>query len=282
MRLIPCPPAEIRGGEVLLDGVDLLKLGDDEISATRGRQIAMIFQEPMRSLNPVLTIGRQMTEAMRFHLGLDRKEARQRAIELLKRVRISDAEHRLKQYPHHYSGGMSQRIMIAMAVACEPRVILADEPTTALDVTVQAQVLELISDLCSSLGMAMVMITHNLSLIARHADRVAVMYAGRIVEEASTKELFSNPRHPYTVGLIRSVPRLDVACKFRLDPIEGNTPDLSRLPIGCAFRRRCQFAVERCAVETPPLLELGNGHVSACWEAERVGISVTPRIKAGQ
>jgi len=231
----------------------------------------MIFQEPMTSLNPVLTIGRQMTEGLETHLAMTPTAARTRAAELLSMVGIPDPARRLVQYPHQFSGGMRQRMMIAMALACEPSLVLADEPTTALDVTIQAQILELMKSLSRRLGVAMLMITHNLGIVARYADRVNVMYAGKIIERGTAREIYANPRHPYTLGLLRSVPRLDEPRRARLDPIEGQPPDLSRLPGGCAFAPRCAFSVERCVVETPPLRPIGaSSHVSACWEAERV------------
>jgi oligopeptide/dipeptide ABC transporter ATP-binding protein len=271
MRLVAAPAGRIVGGRVLFKGRDLLALSEEEMRRLRGREIAMIFQEPMTSLNPVLTIGRQLTEGLEIHLGMTPDAARRRASELLAMVGISDPARRLPQYPHQFSGGMRQRMMIAMALACEPALILADEPTTALDVTIQAQILELLRDLSRRLGVAMLMITHNLGVVARYADRVNVMYAGRIVERSSARELYANPRHPYTLGLLKSVPRLDVPRRQRLDPIEGQPPDLTRLPPGCAFGPRCAFRVERCALEVPPLMAVGTAaHVSACWEAERV------------
>jgi oligopeptide/dipeptide ABC transporter ATP-binding protein len=271
MRLVSAPAGRIVGGRILFKGRDLLTLSEEEMRRVRGREIAMIFQEPMTSLNPVLTIGRQLTEGLEIHLGMETKAARGRAAELLAMVGISDPERRLPQYPHQFSGGMRQRMMIAMALACNPSLILADEPTTALDVTIQAQILELLRDLARRLGVAMLIITHNLGVVARYADRVNVMYAGRIVERATARELYANPRHPYTLGLLKSVPRLDVPRRLRLDPIEGQPPDLTRLPAGCAFGPRCAFRVERCGVEAPPLIPIGDsGHVSACWETERV------------
>jgi oligopeptide/dipeptide ABC transporter ATP-binding protein len=270
MRLVKSPPGNILGGQVILDGVDLLKLSEEEMRRVRGRNISMIFQEPMISLNPVLTIGRQITEAIQLHLGMNRGDARRRAIDLLRQVKISDPEKRLSQYPHQFSGGMIQRVMIAMAVACESKLILADEPTTALDVTVQAQVLELMSELSAVSGVAMIIITHNLSVIARYADRVAVMYAGRIVEQASTGDLFYNPAHPYTMGLLKSVPRLDVERTSKLETIQGNPPDLGNLPEGCSYRPRCPYAIDRCAEEAPPLFEVTKDHFSACWVADQL------------
>jgi oligopeptide/dipeptide ABC transporter ATP-binding protein len=271
MRLVAAPAGRIVGGRILFRGRDLLSLDEEAMRRVRGREIAMIFQEPMTSLNPVLTIGRQITEGLETHLGMTPTAARARAAELLSMVGIPDPVRRLPQYPHQFSGGMRQRMMIAMALACEPALVLADEPTTALDVTIQAQILELMKSLSRRLGVAMLMITHNLGIVARYADRVNVMYAGKIIERGTAREIYANPRHPYTLGLLRSVPRLDEPRRARLDPIEGQPPDLSRLPGGCAFAPRCAFRVERCAVETPPLRPIGApGHVSACWEAERL------------
>ena len=271
MRLVSEPAGRIVGGHILFKGRDLLGLSEEEMRRVRGREIAMIFQEPMSSLNPVLTIGRQLTEGLEIHLGMTGEQARARAAELLSMVGISDPERRLPQYPHQFSGGMRQRMMIAMALACNPDLILADEPTTALDVTIQAQILELLKDLSRRLGVAMLIITHNLGVVARYADRVNVMYAGRIIERADAGELYANPHHPYTLGLLRSVPRLDEPRRSRLNPIDGQPPDLTRLPPGCAFLPRCAFAAERCEREIPELEPVGGvGHVSACWERERL------------
>jgi len=267
MRLVAEPAGRIEGGEILYRGRNLLQLGEDEMRAIRGREIAMIFQEPMTSLNPVLSIGRQLTEGLEIHMRMEPAAARSRALELLAMVGIPDAARRLGQYPHHFSGGMRQRMMIAMALACNPSLILADEPTTALDVTIQAQILELMRELSRRLRIAMLIITHNLGVVARYADRVNVMYAGRIIEQASAAELYANPRHPYTLGLLRSVPRLDEPRRARLEPIDGQPPDLSRLPPGCAFAPRCMFRAERCA-QVPPLHDIGLKHASACWESE--------------
>ena len=275
MRLVAPPAGRIVGGQILFKGRDLLRLGEEEMRHVRGREIGMVFQEPMTSLNPVLNIGRQLTEGLEIHLKLSPADARRRAEELLAMVGISDPARRLRQYPHQFSGGMRQRMMIAMALACNPSLVLADEPTTALDVTIQAQILELMKDLSRRLGVAMLIITHNLGVVARYADRVNVMYAGRIVERGTAREVYGRPRHPYTLGLLRSVPRLDEPRRARLAPIEGQPPDLTRLPPGCAFAPRCGFCVERCMREAPPLAEVDEGgHVSACWEAarlERVG-----------
>ncbi|MGH7335644.1 MAG: ABC transporter ATP-binding protein [Candidatus Rokuibacteriota bacterium] len=271
MRLVAEPAGRIVGGQVFFKGRDLLTLAEEEMRQVRGREIAMIFQEPMTSLNPVLTIGRQLTEGLEIHLGMTQGQARTRAVELLGLVGVPDPGRRLAQYPHQFSGGMRQRMMIAMALACQPALILADEPTTALDVTIQAQILELMKNLSREFGVALLMITHNLGVVARYADRVNVMYAGRIIERGTARELYANPRHPYTLGLLHSVPRLDEPRRARLDPIEGQPPDLTRLPRGCAFGPRCAFRVERCGEEIPPLRLLGGeGRVSACWEAEHL------------
>ena len=277
MRLIPWPPGKIVGGQVLFEGENLLELADAGMRRIRGNRIAMVFQEPMTSLNPVLTIGRQLTETLELHLRMDKRSARQRAAELIQMVAIPDAERRLSQYPHQFSGGMRQRIMIAMALSCNPKLLIADEPTTALDVTIQAQILELMKTLCRDFGTALIIITHNLGVVARYADRVNVMYAGKIVERGTAREIYGDPRHPYTLGLLHSVPRLDEPRKQKLDPIEGQPPDLIDLPPGCSFRERCRFAVERCEAEVPPLMDVSNGHSSACWELERLSAAAGSR-----
>jgi oligopeptide/dipeptide ABC transporter ATP-binding protein len=278
MRLIDQPAGRIEGGEVLFKGRNLLVLSEEQMRGVRGREIAMIFQEPMTSLNPVLSIGRQLTEGLEIHMQMKPPEARTRALELLAMVGIPDPERRLGQYPHHFSGGMRQRMMIAMALACNPSLILADEPTTALDVTIQAQILELMRDLSRRLGVAMLIITHNLGVVARYADRVNVMYAGRIIERASAAELYATPRHPYTLGLLRSVPRLDEPRRARLAPIEGQPPDMTRLPPGCSFAPRCAFRVERCLEMAPPLEIVSPAHLSACWEAARLAKEVPVEV----
>jgi oligopeptide/dipeptide ABC transporter ATP-binding protein len=271
LRLIPDPPGRITGGEVWFDGRDLLKLSEEEMRQVRGGEIGMIFQEPMTSLNPVLSIERQITETLEEHRGATPEAARNRALELLRLVGIADPARRLQQYPHQLSGGMRQRVMIAIALACEPKLIIADEPTTALDVTIQAQILELMQSLTKRLGVALIIITHNLGVVARYAQRVNVMYAGRIVESGRAGALYHTPRHPYTIALLRSVPRLDRPRQARLDPIEGSPPDLTRLDGGCAFRPRCRFAIPRCAEAPPPLIEAGEpGQVSACYRAREL------------
>ena len=240
LRLIPNPPGRIESGEILFDGVDLLKLDDPGIRAVRGNKIAMIFQEPMSSLNPALTVGLQVAEPINVHRGTPWAEAYDAATELIGRVRIADAASRLNSYPHQYSGGMRQRVMIAMALACAPRLIIADEPTTALDVTVQAQILDLLKEVTRETGSSLILITHDLGVVARYADRVAVMYGGRIVEMAPARDLYARPQHPYTLGLMASVPRLDGGGRRRLMPIEGQPPDLASLPPGCSFAPRCR------------------------------------------
>jgi oligopeptide transport system ATP-binding protein len=268
LRLIPDPPGRITAGSVIFAGRDLLSLSEPEMREIRGGEIGMVFQEPMTSLNPVLTIGRQITETLEQHRGLDRKAAVQRAEALLVQVGIAEPARRLKQYPHQLSGGMRQRVMIAIALACDPKLIIADEPTTALDVTIQAQILELMKALTRDRGIALIIITHNLGVVARYADRVNVMYAGRIVECGPAAEVYHDPRHPYTVALLRSVPRLDRPRQARLDPVEGQPPDLTRLDAGCAFRPRCRLADESCAAARPDLLPVGNEyHSAACFKA---------------
>jgi len=269
MRLL-AHNGRVREGRVVFDGQDLLTISEEAMREIRGRDIAMIFQDPMTSLNPVLTIGFQICEPLILHLKLAPDAARARALELLKLVGIPDAERRLDQYPHQFSGGMRQRVVIAIALACNPKLIIADEPTTALDVTIQAQILELMKSLTRRLGIALMIITHNLGIVARYADRVNVMYAGRIIEAATARDIYRNPRHPYTMALLRSVPRLDRPRRERLDPVEGQPPDLSRSIVGCAFRPRCRFAVGACG-EAPPALSLtADGHAVACWRTDEI------------
>ena len=267
LRLIP-EPGRIEKGTVVFDSQDLLTLDRRAIRAIRGDRIAMIFQEPMSSLNPVMTIGKQVAEPVRLHRKVSWKEALEKASELLTKVRIPDAESLLDSYPHQFSGGMRQRVMIAMALACRPQLIIADEPTTALDVTVQAQILALLKDLTSESSSALILITHDLGVVARYADRVAVMYGGRIVETAPARELYANPRHPYTQGLMESIPRLDDESGKRLVPIDGQPPDLAHLPPGCAFAPRCRHAADRCRVELPVLESVEENHSMACFGYE--------------
>jgi oligopeptide transport system ATP-binding protein len=268
LRLIPSPPGRVVGGEVIFAGRDLMKLSDADMREVRGGEIGMVFQEPMTSLNPVLTIGRQITEMIEQHRGTDRAAAEKRAVELLGLVGIADAPRRLKQYPHQLSGGMRQRVMIAIALACDPKLIIADEPTTALDVTIQAQILELIQRLTHQLGVALIVITHNLGIVARYAQRVNVMYAGRIVESGPAAAIYHDPHHPYTMALLKSVPRLDRPRQARLDPIDGQPPDLTRIGQGCSFRPRCRFAIDACAVAAPSLDPVGApGQFAACFRS---------------
>lgn len=271
LRLIPMPPGEIVDGEVIFQGKDLLKLSAEELRHVRGAQIGMIFQDPMTSLNPVHTIGKQLIEPLQIHLGMDKKQAWDRAVELLEMVRIPNPDDRLKDYPHQFSGGMRQRAMIAMSLSCSPQILIADEPTTALDVTIQAQIVDLIKSLRKELGMAVIWITHDMGVIAGFAERVIVMYAGYIVEEASVKDLYADPQHPYTLGLLKSIPRLDLDEKKRLVSIEGVPPVLFKKPTFCPFASRCTFRVDRCLEENPPLLVVGKKHRAACWVDTKTG-----------
>jgi oligopeptide transport system ATP-binding protein len=265
IRLIPSPPGKVVGGQVYFEGRDLLKLSNDEIRSIRGNKISMIFQDPMTSLNPVLTVGRQISEALELHLGMDKKQARARSIELLELVGIPMAAQRIDDYPHQFSGGMRQRAMIAMGLSCNPQLLIADEPTTALDVTIQAQIVDLVKRLRDELGMAIIWITHDLGVVAGLADRVIVMYAGYIVEEAAVRDLYANPRHPYTIGLLGSLPRLDEDRPAQLKSIEGLPPDLINLPEGCPFYPRCNYRVDRCTQSMPPLTTVGINHTTACF-----------------
>ncbi|MYA60543.1 MAG: ABC transporter ATP-binding protein [Chloroflexi bacterium] len=272
VRLVPDPPGRIVNGQVLFEGEDLLQLGVRDMRHVRGAKIGIIFQEPLTSLNPVLSIERQLVEPLQEHLGMTRRQASSRASELLDMVGIPDPSLRLRDYPHMMSGGQRQRIMIAIALSCNPRLLIADEATTALDVTIQAQILELMKDLTEQFGTALLMITHNLGVVARYADRVCVMYAGKIREMGPSEELYGNPKHPYTLGLLGSVPRLDMQREAgKLTQIPGDVPDPTRMPSGCAFHPRCEYAAVRCADDDPGMELVGDGHVAACWERERVG-----------
>ncbi len=267
LQLIPRPPGIIPSGKAWFDGHDLLSMKPEEIRSIRGSQIAMIFQDPMTSLNPVLTIDRQLTEPLEEHMGLNRNQARNRAIELLKLVGIPEPEKRLPDYPHQFSGGMRQRVMIAMALACDPKILIADEPTTALDVTIQAQITDLVKHLRDDIGMSVIWITHDLGVVARLANRVLVIYGGFIIEDAPVMVLYTEPLHPYTIGLLGSLPRLDSRERFRLNAIPGNPPILYQHPTSCPFVPRCVHAFERCRNENPPLVEVTAGHKVACWWA---------------
>jgi oligopeptide transport system ATP-binding protein len=263
MRLIPTPPGKIVDGQVVFQGKDILKMNDEQIRAIRGNDIAMIFQDPMTSLNPVLTVARQIGESLELHKGMSKSESRARAIELLKMVGIPNAEQRVDQYPHQFSGGMRQRVMIAMALSCDPLLLIADEPTTALDVTIQAQILDLMRKLQQERGTAVILITHDLGVVAGMSDRIQVMYAGTVAETADTYEIFANPRHPYTLGLLKSIPRLD-SVKEKLDPIRGLPPDLIDLPDMCPFSPRCDYSEEICERKAPILREVSPGHMVTC------------------
>jgi len=273
MRLVADPPGRIVAGEIRLEGIDLLKLSDGAMRDVRGGKIAMIFQDPMTSLNPVLRVSLQITESLMRHTKMTPRQAEGRALEMLRLVGIPNAEERLRAYPHQFSGGMRQRVMIAMALSCNPKLIIADEPTTALDVTIQAQILELIRSIQAEHKTGVMMITHSMGVVAGVADRVQVMYAGAIVETASTEDIFARPRHPYTVGLMRSIPRLDQRKREPLHPIRGLPPDLIDLPAACPFAPRCDLARPKCLAARPPLIEVAPGHLSACWYWDEVSPS---------
>jgi oligopeptide transport system ATP-binding protein len=275
MRLIPQPPGRISAGQVLFHGTDLVKVSDDQMRRIRGHKIAMIFQDPMTSLNPVLTIGRQISEAVELHLNMSHSQARARTIELLQLVNIPEAAKRINDYPHQFSGGMRQRVMIAMALSCSPELLIADEPTTALDVTIQAQIIDLVRRLQRELGMAVIWITHDLGVVAGMCERVNVMYAGFIIETAGVRDIYASPAHPYTKGLLGSIPRLDAKSKSKLTPIEGLPPDLISMPAGCPFAARCSYVQDICRTERPLLRSVGDGHQTACWVDVQTGKVVT-------
>ena len=269
LRIVPSPPGQIDSGTVLFEGRDLMQLSGEKMQEIRGEKISMIFQEPMTSLNPAFTVGDQIAEVFRFHRGLSKSEAWEKAVEELRRVEIPDPEKRAKSYPHELSGGMRQRVMIAIALACRPKILIADEPTTALDVTIQAQILKLISGLQKEMGMSVILITHNLGIIASLAQRALVMYAGRVVEEGPVEIIFNGHHHPYTRGLLQSVPRLDLPHRD-LQEIRGTVPRLNDLPEGCTFSNRCDFVMDLCRRQEPELRPVGKGHVSRCWLDQRV------------
>jgi len=271
LGLIPTPPGEIVNGSALYRGIDLLQITESQLERIRGKEIAMIFQDPMASLNPVLTIGRQITESLRTHMAMNPEQATQRAIALLESVGIPDAARRLSDYPHQFSGGMRQRVMIAMALSCAPSVLIADEPTTALDVTIQAQIVELVIRMRQQMGMAIIWISHDLGVVAGMADRVSVMYAGYIIEEADVDSLYEDPRHPYTLALLAALPRADRRRDHRLKSIPGAPPSLHAQPRGCPFAPRCEFAIDRCWSENPALEPVAAGHRIACWVDVRTG-----------
>ena len=270
LGLIPSPPGRIVDGEVRFRGIDLLQLSPSEMRTYRSRRVAMVFQEPMSSLNPVINIETQLTEGMMTQLGLTNRQAKGRALELLETVGISDPERRMAQFPHEFSGGMRQRVMIAIALSCEPDLIIADEPTTSLDVTIQAQILDLMQTLTRDRNMALLLITHNLGVVARYVERINIMYAGRIIEHGASTDIFEKPSHPYTVGLLNSIPRIDRDTRSSLDPIPGQPPDLARLPIGCHFAERCRNAFDRCISENPQTVQVEPRHTATCWVAEEI------------
>ncbi len=271
LKLIPTPPGKIEAGKAYFSGQDLLKMSTEEIRHVRGAQIGMIFQDPMTSLNPVLTIGRQLEEPLMLHIGMTKNQARDRAAELLTMVGIPNAKDRLSDFPHQYSGGMRQRVMIAMALACSPQILIADEPTTALDVTIQAQITDLVKRLRDELGMAIIWITHDLGVVASLAQRVVVMYGGFIIEEAPVRELYASPEHPYTIGLLGSLPRVDEQERGKLYSIEGQPPVLYHKPEACPFAPRCKWAIEHCWKENPPLMVVSPEHRAACWVDTKTG-----------
>jgi oligopeptide transport system ATP-binding protein len=281
MRLIPSPPGQVESGEVIFNGRNLLELSMEEIRHVRGREMAMVFQDPMTSLNPVLTIGRQLTEALELHLGMNREQANNRAAEMLSLVGIPNAADRLSDYPHQFSGGQRQRIVIAMALSCNPSLLIADEPTTALDVTIQAQIVDLVTRLREQLGMAIIWITHDLGVVASVVDKVAVMYSGFMVETAPVRQLYRHTSHPYTLGLLESLPKVDARGKQRLIPIEGLPPDLLQEITHCPFAPRCRYAIDKCWEENPPLLAVGPNHASACWRWEDVREDAEAKARVG-
>jgi len=276
MRLVADPPGKIVSGEVMFEGEDLLLMDSEDLRRIRGSEIAMIFQEPMSSLNPVLTIEEQIAESLMWHWSINRVEARERVIELLEQVGISDPQRRLNQYPHEFSGGMRQRVMIAIAMSCVPKLIIADEATTALDVTIQSQILDLLKSLADRFGVTLILITHNLGVVARYADRINIMYAGRIIERGATTQIFRNPSHPYTRGLLRSIPRVDQVRGELLETIEGQPPDLIDLSEGCPFMPRCNYAMDVCAESFPDYTPIADGHFAACWAAGKLDAEASP------
>jgi oligopeptide transport system ATP-binding protein len=282
MGLIPTPPGRVEAGEVIFNGRNLLQLSREEMRHVRGREMAMVFQDPMTSLNPVLTIGRQMTEALELHLDMNREQALKRSAELLALVGLPNSEDRLNDYPHQFSGGQRQRIGIAMALSCNPSLLIADEPTTALDVTIQAQIVDLVNRLKEQMGMAIIWITHDLGIIAGLVEKVAVMYAGFIVEQTNIRSLYKDTSHPYTLGLLESLPKVDAIEKKRLVPIEGLPPDLLQKPEHCPFAPRCRYVIDRCWAENPPLIPVAPGHGSACWRWEDVRDDAHAKLRAGE
>ncbi|WP_138205188.1 ABC transporter ATP-binding protein [Haloimpatiens lingqiaonensis] len=282
MRLLPTPPAEIKEGSVIeFDGKNVLKMSQQELRELRGAEISMIFQDPMTSLNPTMTVGRQIAESLQIHRGMNKQEAFAEAVKMLKLVNIPNAENRAKQYPHEFSGGMRQRAMIAIALACNPKILIADEPTTALDVTIQAQIMDLIKDLQDKLGTAVILVTHDLGVVADVAHRIQVMYAGQIIERGTKDEIFYNGQHPYSWALLRSVPRLDLGNKAELYSLKGTPPDLIKPPVGCPFAARCEYCMPICREEMPPVTKLSETHEVACWLSHPLAPKVESPIKTG-
>ena len=281
MGLIPMPPGRIEGGQVIFKGRDILSLPDEEVRKIRGNEIAMVFQDPMTSLNPVYRVGRQLAEPLMLHMGMNKKQAWARAVELLRLVGIPHPEQRVRDYPHQFSGGMRQRVMIAMALACDPDILIADEPTTALDVTIQAQIIELMQEIQKRTGSAIIMITHDLGVVADIADTVLVMYAGKAVEFGTTEDVYGAPRHPYTWGLMASLPRADMTEKSPLQPIKGSPPSLVDLPEGCSFHPRCPYATDRCRIEVPELRVISGDHSAACHYAGELGFTRAEKQAGG-
>ena len=265
MKLNPMPPARIKSGDITLDGIDIVNTPEEDMQKIRGKEVSMIFQDPMTSLNPTMQVGKQIVEAINHHQDLPKVEAEALAIEMLKKVQIPNTEERAKQYPHQFSGGMRQRAMIAMALSCNPKLLIADEPTTALDVTIQAQIIDLLADLRKEMNTAIILITHDLGVVANLADRVAVMYAGKVVETGTANEIFYNPSHPYTEALLSSLPNHSSEKEEKLTSIDGTPPDLIKPPLGCGFAARCKKCMKICKENQPPMFDLGNGHTSACW-----------------
>lgn len=278
LKLIPMPPGRIKSGEILFNGKDLAKLSEKELQNVRGSEISMIFQDPMTSLNPTMIIGSQITEGLKKHQGLNKEEANKKAIEMLKLVGMPNPEKRIKQYPHEFSGGMRQRAMIAIALACNPKLLVADEPTTALDVTIQAQIIDLMRDIQKQLGTSIILITHDLGVVANMTEKIVVMYAGKIVEKGSSDDIFYRPKHPYTWGLLQSVPRLNATNKEELVPITGTPPDLFAPPKGCAFAARCKYAMKVCLEHNPELTPCGENHEAACWLLNENAPKVKPPL----
>ena len=265
MKLNPMPPAKIKSGEITLDGIDIIATSEDKMQEIRGKEVSMIFQDPMTCLNPTMKVGRQITEAIKHHQKLSKEEAEKRSIEMLKLVQIPNPEERAQQYPHEFSGGMRQRAMIAMALSCNPKLLIADEPTTALDVTIQAQIIDLLGDIRKKTGTAIILITHDLGVVASLVDRVAVMYAGKIVETAKVNDIFKNAAHPYTKALLSSLPSHDTSKEDKLTSIPGTPPDLIKPPVGCGFASRCERCMKICKAKQPPVFDLGDGHSASCW-----------------